>query len=101
MAEKIFDKGYFRESTPGELYRQIEVSREDFGGGEKKLSKKTVHPFVSLCRKINSMFPSLGKNSTKFEPKYKDAVDFLDWDLTPSEFNGSVIFVFSAWLLPD
>lgn len=99
MAEKIFNKGYFRdakESSPGQMYREIVVSHEDFEGGEKKLSKRAVPLFVQFCRKVNETFPSLGKNAKRFLPKYQDAVEFLGWDLKPEEFAGASNFAMAA-----
>ncbi len=49
------------------------------------------------------MFPSLGKGA-KFSQKYKEAVDFLNWNLTPEEFSAAIKFsmiasVFFAFIL--
>lgn len=92
LAEKIFDKGYFDGASAGKFYREISISRDEFDSGEGKLSKRTIHPFVLFCRKINSSFPGFGKNAKKFQPQYQDAVSFLGWDLAPEEFAGATIF---------
>jgi hypothetical protein len=88
--------------SPGELYKGISYSRKDFGT-ETRLIKKKEHWFVLFCRKIFSLFPSLGKGA-KFSKKYKEAVDFLGWNLTPEEFSAaikaSMLFsVFVAFIL--
>jgi len=79
-----------RTVSPGELYKGISYSRHDFGG-ETKLVKRKDHWFVSFCKGIFKSFPSLGKGS-KYSKKYKQAVDFLNWNLSPEEFSAAVKF---------
>ena len=83
--------------SPGQLYKGISYSRKDFEG-ETKLVKKKFHWFVSFCKKINKAFPSLGKGG-KFSKKYKEAIDFLGWNLTPEEFSGTIKFSLVASIL--
>ncbi|MFH1895792.1 MAG: hypothetical protein ABIJ74_04445 [archaeon] len=88
--------------SPGELYKGIAFSRTDFGK-ETRLVKKKDHWFVLFCKKIFSSFPSLGKGS-KYPSKYKNAVDFLSWNLSAEEFYAAVKFsmlasIFFAFIL--
>ena len=80
--------------TPGELYGKIRVPREEFVT-EEKLVKEKVHPYVRLCRDLFKRFPSLGKGA-KFSPQFKEAIDFLGWDLKPQEFSAAVKAVLVA-----
>jgi hypothetical protein len=75
--------------TPGELYGKIRVPREEFVA-EEKLVKEKVHPYVKLCRDLRKRFPSLGKGAKPFKKPFKEALDFLTWDLKPAEFNAAV-----------
>jgi len=77
-----------RSVSPGELYKGISYSRQDFGG-ETRLVKKKHHWFVLFCKNTFKSFPSLGKGA-KFSKKYKEAVDFLGWELSPEEFSAAV-----------
>ena len=87
-----------REISPGELYREIAVSREDFDKGERKLTKRQLHPFVSFCKSVYKRFPSLGKGA-KFEEDYRQAVGFLGWELKPEEFAATAKFVLIAGIV--
>ncbi len=89
-----------RKSEPsiGELYGKIKYSGEDFTGGERKLVREPDHPFVRLCRRLNSIFPSLGRGG-KFTPENLLAVDFLKWKLTAEEFSGASKVVLGIFLL--
>ncbi len=87
-----------REISPGELYKEIAVSRDDFDKGEGKLIKRQLHPFVKLCKSVHKRFPSLGKGA-KFEEDYRHAVDFLDWELKPEEFAATAKFVLIAGII--
>ncbi len=80
------------EVRPGELYREIAVSRAEFEG-EARLVKKPLHWFVKFCRNTHRRFPSLGAGVTKFDEKRADAVAFLGWDLKAEEFSAAVKFV--------
>ncbi len=84
-----------REITPGELYKEIAVSREEFEKGAGKLVKREIPPFVKFCRSIYLRFPSLGQGA-KFEEKYADAVNFLGWDLKATEFAAASKFALIA-----
>ncbi|MDP6670251.1 MAG: hypothetical protein QGI60_00350, partial [archaeon] len=87
-----------REISPGELYREIAVSREDFDKGERKLTKRQQHPFVKFCKSVHKRFSSLG-NGAKFEEDYRQAVGFLGWDLKPEEFAATAKFVLIAGVI--
>jgi hypothetical protein len=84
-----------KEITPGELYKEIAVSREEFEGGGGKLVKREQAPFVRLCRSVHRQFPSLGTGA-KFKEEYKQAIEFLGWDLKPEEFAATAKFVLLA-----
>jgi len=91
-----------RSVSPGQLYKGIAFSRTDFGK-ETKLVKKKDPWFVLFCRKIFTSFPSLGKGA-KYQKKYKEAVDFLSWNLTSEEFSAAIKFsmiasIFLAFVL--
>jgi hypothetical protein len=75
-------------ATPGELYREIRVPREEFKG-EEGLVKKEIHPFVVLCRRVHKRAPTLGAGA-KYSEEFKHAIDFLDWPLKPEEFDATV-----------
>ncbi len=79
------------ESSPGELYGEITVAMDDFEEGERKLTKKAVHPFVGLCQGIYRRFPFLGSGG-QFNEENKDAVEFLEWPLTAEEFAAASAF---------
>lgn len=81
-----------REPSPGKLYREIKIPKEE-EKGETRLEKRTLDPFVSFCKRMYRMFPSLGKGAT-FESKYKEAVDFLGWELKAEEFSSAVKGIF-------
>jgi len=76
--------------SPGELYKGISYARRDFGE-ETKLVKRKDHWFVGFCKGVYKMSPSLGKGA-KYSKKYKEAVDFLNWNLTPEEFSAAIKF---------
>src|SRR3989344_8200031 len=80
-----------REKTPGQMYREIRVSLPEFEeeSDETALVKEKPHPFVQFCRRINHLFPGLGKGA-KFQPEYQQAIEFLGWKLTAEEFSGTI-----------
>lgn len=79
------------QASPGRLYKSISVERPVFSSGETKLEKPTVPKFVAFCRWCGKNFPAFG-GKQPFASKYKDAVDFLGWDLKPNEFNAAITF---------
>ena len=79
------------QASPGRLYKSISVERPVFSGGETKLEKPLVPKFVAFCRWCGKNFPAFG-GKQPFASKYKDAVDFLGWDLKPNEFNAAIAF---------
>lgn len=72
----------------GELYGKIKYSTEEFGVGERKLVREPDHAFVSLCKRLYSLSPSLGRGGV-LTPENKQAVEFLQWRLSPEEFTGA------------
>ncbi|MBN1941044.1 MAG: hypothetical protein JW772_02575 [Candidatus Diapherotrites archaeon] len=90
MAKQRRRREYFEpEVSPGELYKKIIVSRDEFDKGEKALTKRTEPYFVKLCKSVYKRFPSGGKGAT-YSTKYQEAIDFLRWDLKPEEFSATV-----------
>ncbi|MCD4740335.1 hypothetical protein K8R43_04035 [archaeon] len=64
-----------------------------FGGGKHKLDgiDQKEHWYVKLCKFSHKYF---GKNAKKeIDPKYEVTLAFLDWNLTPQEFNSAPMFV--------
>ena len=84
--------------SPGDLYREIAVSREEFGEGAGKLVKREEVPFVRFCKGIHKRFPSLGKGA-KFGKEHREAVDFLGWNLKAEEFAATAKFVLIATII--
>ncbi|GEM_PF-325437 len=80
-----------RRVSPGRLYKEIEFSSEEFEKGEKKLFKKKEPRFVRFCKRAYRTMPSLGKGA-KFTEEFRNAVDFLGWDIKPEEFSAAVKF---------
>ncbi|MDD5163864.1 MAG: hypothetical protein PHD95_06710, partial [Candidatus ainarchaeum sp.] len=80
------------EISPGELYKKIIVSRDDFEKGEKGLVKRENPHFVGFCKSIHQKFPSLGQGAS-FTPKFREAIDFLHWDLKPEELSAATKLV--------
>lgn len=78
--------------SPGTLYREIQVEKEDFEKTERQLEKKIDHWFVKFCKRVYSTFPSLGQGE-KFSDENKKAVDFLSWNLHPEELGAAYKFV--------
>ena len=84
--------------TIGELYGGITVSGKDFSEGDRKLRKKQEPSFVSLCKRLYAMSPSMGKGGA-FTEENKKAVQFLNWQLSPEEFSGASKIVLMLSLL--
>ncbi len=79
-----------RELTPGEIYKGIPMARTDFEGiAEKRLVKRAQHPFVLFCKRMHRFSPGMGRGA-KFEEKFRDAIEFLDWDLNAEQFSAAV-----------
>ena len=86
-------------ASPGQLYREISITREKFSAAETKLLLKPVHPFVKFCKRVHKAFPSLGKGE-KLNADNKAAVEFLGWDLTGEEFGAAYKFsMFAAFII--
>ncbi|MDO8627216.1 MAG: hypothetical protein Q7K42_02015, partial [Candidatus Diapherotrites archaeon] len=73
----------------GDLYDQIDVPFEDSMQSEGKIIQKKQHFFVKFCNNVYKRFPDFGKNSS-FDENYRDAIDFLSWDLSPEAFFATV-----------
>jgi len=81
-----------KEFRPGALYEAIEGAEPtELEEKTAELKKKKEHPFVLLCKKIYSISPNLGKGAT-YSPEFKEAIDFLGWDLKAEELNATVKF---------
>ncbi|MDD5148420.1 MAG: hypothetical protein PHH08_03060 [Candidatus ainarchaeum sp.] len=78
--------------SPGELYKKIIVSRDEFEKGEKGLVKRKDPAYVKFCKAVYRRFPSLGKGAA-FIPAYREAVDFLHWDLSAEELSAATKLV--------
>src|SRR3989344_2020374 len=86
-------------ASPGQLYREISITREKFSAAETKLMLKPVHPFVKFCKRVHKAFPSLGKGE-KLNEENKAAVEFLGWDLNGEEFGAAYKFsMFAAFII--
>ena len=81
-----------REPTPGELYGQISISERDLTGADQLLVMEKPNWFVKFCKNINIRFPSLGAGA-KWQPKYKEAIDFLGWKISAQEISAGIKFV--------
>ena len=77
--------------NPGEIYKAISIDTRDFGVSEK-LTRKKEDWFVRFCKKIYEKFPNLGGSNAKYSDNYAKAINFLDWDLRPEEYNAAVKF---------
>lgn len=93
--KKVFSKRFA--PSPGELYSKIEVSRDIFKTQTEELEKIKKPPYVEFLRRVYSFAPSLGKG-TEYNEDYKNAIEFLGWDLKPEEFNASTRILFFAFL---
>ncbi len=84
MPRKSQDVNIPEHADLGRLYGEIKLERKGFEG-EKKLEKRELHPFVKFCRGVHKSSPGLGGKHRKFKPGFREAVDFLGWDLKPEE----------------
>ena len=82
-------------SSPGQLYREISISRDSFENSESKLTIKPLHPFVRFCKRIYKAMPSLGKGE-KLNDQNRSAIEFLGWELTGEEFGAAYKFTMFA-----
>jgi hypothetical protein len=83
------------EISPGELYKRIIVSRDEFEKGEKGLVKREDPRFVGFCKAVYKRFSSLGQGAV-FTPKFREAIDFLHWDLKAEELSAATKLVMIA-----
>ena len=84
--EKIikFEKGF----SPGELYS--ELGRANLAEQEEtELKKKKEEPFIKFCKSIYRMAPSMGQGAV-YNDEYRNAINFLGWDLKAEEFSGTI-----------
>ncbi len=84
--------------SPGAMYRNITVSRPEFDEGEGKLVKRGEHPYVVFCKRIHSMVPSLG-NGAHYTGQYRNAINFLGWDLKAEQFAAATKFTLLAVIM--
>lgn len=92
--QKVKEEPAVKSISPGELYKGISYSGTKFGQ-ETRLVKKKEHWFVLFCKRIFKSFPSLGRGA-KYSKKYREAIDFLAWNLTPEEFSAAIKFTMIA-----
>ncbi len=78
-----------KERTIGDLYRKITLVREDFKIEETKEDKKKSSLYLELCLKLNQLMPNLTKKA-KIDKKYKNALEFLGWQIKEREFANAV-----------
>ncbi|MDO8537708.1 MAG: type II secretion system F family protein, partial [archaeon] len=90
-----FDPSKPRDISPGEMYRQIKVPRVEFESEEKAIEKQKLSGYVAFCKGIHKAFPSFGKGAV-FTPKYREAVEFLNWPLSAEEYAATSKFVLFA-----
>ena len=87
-----YKKQKVTKENPGEIYSSIAIDSRDFSKPSDVLSKKKSDKFVTLCKKIHSKFPDLGKNG-RYTEEYQKAINFLDWDLSAEEYTATTKFV--------
>ncbi len=77
--------------SPGQLYKEIAVSKPEFESREEReeLVKRRETGYVRFCKSAYRRFPSFGKGA-KFKEHYKEAIDFLGWNLRPEEFSAAI-----------
>ena len=77
--------------SPGQLYKAIAVTKPEFEAREEReeLKKRREVGYVSFCKSAYKRFPSFGKGA-KFKERYKEAIDFLGWDLKAEEFSAAI-----------
>jgi hypothetical protein len=99
MARNKPRRAYGRYTTPGEMYSSISISEEQFegsGDGSSKMPK--MDPFVKYCKDIHSKYPNLGKGN--MPDAQREAISFLGWRLTSSDFNAAVKGTFIQAIIP-
>ncbi|MEW6295795.1 MAG: type II secretion system F family protein [Candidatus Diapherotrites archaeon] len=84
MPRKFVYEAQGKDVSPGELYKGITYSKEFGERGETRLVRKVDPGYVRFCKSCHKSFPSLGKGA-KFSQKYKEAIDFLGWNLSAEE----------------
>ncbi len=75
--------------APGELYSQIVVQRDLIEEEKDELFRKKETTFVRVCKRLHEIAPSLGTGA-KWPEKYKDAIAFLNWNLSAEEFSAAM-----------
>lgn len=70
---------------PGARYREIIVERELIDEEKEELFTKKENRYVRFCKKLHSIAPSLGEGA-EWPEEYKDAMAFLNWNLSAEEF---------------
>jgi len=91
MPRESFEKRRIvrRKRAPGELYKEIVVQRHIEEEEKDMLFRKKEPRYVRVCKKLHSIAPSLGAGADWPDDKFKDAIAFLNWDLSAEEFNAS------------
>ncbi len=82
--------------SPGEIYKGIKTEDRDFSSAETRLVKPVVPVFVRFARWCAKTVRPDSKY--RYSAEYKEAIDFLGWDLKDGEFNSAVSFVLIASL---
>jgi len=77
---------------PGALYREIIVQRQLIDDEKDELFTKGEPRYVKLCKRLHEIAPSLGAGS-KWPEEYKDAIAFLNWDVSAEQFNAASKFI--------
>ena len=73
---------------PGQMYREIIVQRDITEREKDQLFVKGQPRFVRVCKRLHGMAPSLGRGAA-WPESYRDAMAFLNWDLSPEEFDAA------------
>lgn len=80
---------------PGELYKEIIVQRELIEEEKTELFTKKESRYVKFCKRLHEIAPSLGAGA-EWPEKYKDAIAFLNWNLSAAEFSAAIKLVLLA-----
>ena len=87
--EKLERKRPRRTRAPGELYKEIIVQRHIEEEEKDQLFRKKEPGYVKVCKKLHSIAPSLGAGADWPDNKFRDAIAFLNWNLSAEEFNAA------------
>jgi len=87
--EKLERRRPRRKRAPGELYKEIVVQRHIEEEEKDQLFRKKEPRYVRVCKKLHSIAPTLGAGADWPDNKFKDAIAFLNWNLSAEEFNAA------------